>query len=55
MEKNIQNIKKIVHIGTEKVKREERENFNTMEPKVEDTAVTAKVEFKRKNKKGAED
>ena len=55
MEKTILNIKKILHIGPKKVKQEERKNFNTMEPKVEETVVTTKVELKRENITGAED
>ena len=55
MEKTIQNIKKILHIGPKKVKHEESESFYTIEPKVEEKVVTTKVELKRDNITGAEE
>ena len=55
MEKTIQNIKKILHIGPKKVKHGESEGFYTVEPKVEEKVVTTKVELKRDNITGAEE
>ena len=55
MEKTIQNIKKILHIGPKKVKHQESESFYTIEPKVEEKVVTTKVELKRDNIRGNDD
>ena len=55
MEKTIQNIKKILHIGPKKVKHEESKSFYTVEPKVAEKVVTTVVELKKENITGAED
>ena len=54
MEKTIQNIKKILHIGPKKVKHEESESFYTIEPKVEEKVVTTVVELTSDNITGAD-
>ena len=55
MEKTIQNIKKIFHIGPKKAKNEESESFFTVEPTVEEKVVTTQVELKRDNITGNND
>jgi hypothetical protein len=53
MEKTIQNIKKILHIGPKKSKGELSENGSSEKTKVQQKVLTAKVELTREDIPGA--
>jgi len=53
MEKTIDNIKKILHIGPKKVKQKKIEDSSTEKPKVQQKVLTTKVELKREDTAGA--
>ena len=47
MDKTIENIKKILHIGPKKGKQEKIEDFSEEKPKVKEKVITTKVEVTR--------
>ena len=53
MEKTINNIKKILHIGPKKVKQEKIEDSSTEKLKVQQKVLTTKVELTREDIPGA--
>ena len=53
MDKTIENIKKILHIGPKKGKQEKIEDFSEEKPKVKEKVITTKVEVTREDIPGA--
>jgi len=53
MDKTIENIKKILHIGPKKRKEEKVEDYSGEKPKVQEKVITTKVEVTREEIQGA--
>ena len=53
MDKTIENIKKILHIGPKKRKEEKVEDYSGEKPKVQEKVITTKVEVTREEIPGA--